>query len=30
MNKKNNPFSYKNSSDATGFLLYKVHIPKAI
>jgi len=25
MNKKENPFSYKNSNDATGFLLYKVH-----
>jgi len=25
MNKKDNPFSYKSSNDATGFLLYKVH-----
>ncbi len=25
MNKKNNPFSYKSSNDATGFLLYKTH-----
>ncbi len=25
MTKKENPFSYKSSNDATGFLLYKVH-----
>ena len=25
MNKKDNPFSYKSSNEATGFLLYKVH-----
>lgn len=25
MNKKHNPFSYKKSNDASGFLLYKTH-----